>query len=116
MKTDYSLPFVFHLSALVFILYITPMPQQLVFFKTPFEGGPCCEPCGKPDYSNWLCLVPVFSDDVQKLQQIPEAWHPSEKGFNSRYCQSLKYPDSILLESEMQHQLVAKTVGDLDFK
>lgn len=58
----------------------------------------------------------MFSDVVKKLQQIPEAWHPSEKGFNSRYCQSLKYLDSILLESEMKHQLVTKTVGVLDFK
>lgn len=58
----------------------------------------------------------MFSDDVKKLQQIPAAWHPSEKGFNSCYCQSLKYRNSILLESEMQHQVVAKTVGDLDFK
>lgn len=37
VKADYSLPFVFNLSVLVFIHHITFMPQRLLFFTTLFE-------------------------------------------------------------------------------
>lgn len=37
VKADYSLPFVFNLSVLVFIHHITLMPQRLLFFTTLFE-------------------------------------------------------------------------------
>lgn len=75
MKADYSLPFVFNLSVLLFIQHITLMPQQLIFFKTLFERDHVVSllesqailPSSVPVFSNIVKRTPTNSTGVVSL-------------------------------------------------
>lgn len=79
VKVDYSLPFVFDLSVLVFIHHLTLMPQQLVSCKTLFERGGGVSVLESQAVLTGSAFFPCSATLSKELPPIPEAPHPSKE-------------------------------------